>query len=376
MISNNNKGRKAKAAVLVEPKRFQIKEFTIPCLTTRDLLIKVDLCGICGSDVHMWEGTLGISKPLIMGHEFIGEIADATDEALLLRDLEIGNIVAVEIMIPCHRCFWCRQGKYHLCQEDDPSIDINHGREYGCNIPTSRPPTPLWGGYAQYVYVPEDAIVHRFQEKIDPKIGVFTEPLATAIHAVEVSGLKSGDSCVVVGPGTMGLCTVVAAKSSGADPIILIGTSKDQERLETGKNLGASHTIRISKVGNVVAEVKKLTKNRGTDVAIETAGSSPAQLTALRVVRRGGVCVTMGINGKKKLTIVPDNDLVFREVSLRGCKLSPHSYGPAVKLIESGKFPLEQLITSTFSLSEIDEAFRVVRERRNNVIKVALDPWR
>jgi len=372
---DHDKSRKVKAAVLVKPKKFQIEEFDIPHLGSRDLLIKVDLCGICGSDVHMWEGTLATPKPLIMGHEFIGEVADGGEEALSLRDLKIGDMVSVEIMIPCHRCFWCQQGKYHLCQEDDVSIDINHGRQYGCNIPITRPPTPLWGGYAQYVYVPKDAIVHRFQKRIDPRIGIFTEPLATAIHAVEVSGLKSGNSCVVVGPGTMGLCTVIAAKSSGADPIILIGTSEDRERLKIGKNLGANYIINILEVEDVVAEVKKLTKNRGVDVAIETAGSSAAQLTALRVVRRGGVCVTMGINGQKKLTIVPDNDLVFREVSLRGCKLSPHSYSPAIKIIESKQFPLDRLTTLIFPLSEIDEAFHAVRERRNNVVKVALDPW-
>jgi alcohol dehydrogenase len=365
---------KAKAAVLMEPGRFEIQEFALPELGPRDLLMRIKLCGICGSDVHMWHGRSLIHVPWIVGHEFIGEVAAAGSEALASRNLEMGDQIAVEILIPCLHCRWCKEGKYEICAMDDVSQGTDRGRQFGCNIPLTRPPTPLWGGYSQYLYVPADAYVHRFNTRVPWQAGVTVEPIATAQHAVNLARLKAGDACLVVGPGTIGLSVVVAAKQSGAAPVILVGAPGDEGRLEVGRQLGADHVLDLATVADPQAEIKKLLHGRGADVSLECSGSRGGRLLAIRGVRKGGTCVLIGMSSDD-LTIVPDDDIIFREVSVVGSLMSGHGYEPAVKLIESGRFPVAAMVTHEFPLERIDEAFDMVVNRRDNSIKVALNPW-
>jgi alcohol dehydrogenase len=365
---------KAKAAVLIEPGRFEIQEFSLPELGPRDLLMRIKLCGICGSDVHMWHGRSLIHVPWIVGHEFIGEVAAAGPEALALRNVEIGDQIAVEILIPCLRCRWCKEGKYEICVMDDMSLGPDHGRQFGCNIPLTRPPTPLWGGYSQYLYIPEDAYVHKFHRRVSWRAGVTVEPIATGQHAVDLSRLKGGDSCVVVGPGAIGLSVVVAAKHSGAEPVILVGAPGDEHRLEVGRQLGADCVLHLAGVSDPQAEIKKLLHGYGADVTVECSGSRGGRLLAIRALRKGGTCVMIGMSSDD-LTFVPDDDIISREVTVVGSLMSGHGYEPAVKIIESDRFPVEAMVTHEFPLEKIDEAFDMVINRRDDSIKVALDPW-
>lgn len=365
---------KAKAAVLMEPGRFEIQEFLLPELGRRDLLMRVNLCGVCGSDIHMWRGRSLIHEPWIVGHEFIGEVAAAGSEALAFRNVAIGDQIAVEILIPCHRCRWCKEGKYQICVMDDVSLGPDHGRQFGCNIPLTRPPTPLWGGYSQYLYVPEEACVHKFHKRVSWQAGVTVEPIATAQHAIDLSRLRGGDSCAVVGPGTIGLSVVAAAKYSGADPVILIGAPGDAHRLEVGRKLGADYTLDLTDVADPQAEIKKLTHGYGADVTVECSGSVGGRLLAIRALRKGGTCVLIGMSADE-LTIVPDDDIIFREVTVVGSLMSGHGYEPAVKIIESGRFPVESIVTHELPLEKIDEAFDLLINRYDEPIKVVLNPW-
>jgi len=367
---------KVKAALFVKPGKFIIQEFEKPSLGPYDILMKIRLCGICGSDIHFWNGVQGLSTPYIMGHEFIGEVTEVGTKAIQQRRINIDDQITVEILIPCHQCRWCKQGRYNICQKDDASFTGGYGRQYGCNIPASRLPTPLWGGFAQYLYVPQEAFVHKYEKKMEWKTGVLTEPLATALHAVNVAKLGTGESCVILGPGTIGLCAVVAAKNAGAYPIILIGAGeKDENRLVVGQELGADYTINSSQVENLIDKVREVVDDFGADMSIEASGSPEAQLLAMKMVKRGGRCVFVGINGRKALTLIPDTDLVFREVNLSGCILSAQGYEGAVKILESSQFPLSKVVTHEFPLERINQAFHFVNSRLDNVIKVVINPW-
>lgn len=365
---------KAKASVLMAPGRFEIQEFDLPDLGPRDLLMRIELCGICGSDVHMWHGRSLIHVPWIVGHEFIGEVAAAGSEALEWRNLEMGDQIAVEILIPCLHCRWCKEGKYEICAMDDVSEGSDGGRQFGCNIPLTRPPTPLWGGYSQYLYVPADAYVHKFHKRVPWRAAVTVEPIATAQHAIDLSRLKGGNSCLVVGPGTIGLSVVVAAKHAGAEPVILVGAPGDEYRLEVGRRLGADHVIELAQVADPQAEIKRLLDGYGTDVSVECSGSRGGRLLAIRGLRKGGTCVLIGMSSDD-LTLVPDDDIIFREVSVVGSLMSGHGYEPAVRIIESGRFPVESIVTHEFPLEKVDEAFDMVVSRRDDSIKVVLNPW-
>lgn len=367
-----------KAAVYQKGKGFQAKEFVKPQLGQNDILMKIKLCGICGTDVHFWKGLQGISEPYVMGHEFIGEVTEGGSKKILdERGLKIGDQIAVEIIIPCHHCSWCKKGKYNLCLKDDLKFGNGYGRQYGCNIPLTRPPTPLWGGFSQVLYVPKQALVHKYEKRTLEKRAIFTEPLATALHATKLSRLKRGSSCAIIGPGPIGICCVVSAKLLGAHPIILIGKDEkyDGQRLEIGRDRGADYTIYSSHRKSAREEVRELTKGEGVDVCLEASGSWEAQLTALEMVRKGGGCVFIGVNGYRKLPLVPDK-LIFKEMSLSGTFLSPGTYKEAVKIIEGGRFPLENMVTHEFSLDKINDAFRLIEEKKQEVIKVVINPWK
>jgi len=366
-------GEKVTAAVLTAPRRIEIQGFEKPRLGPRDLLMKVRYCGVCGSDIHLWEGHWNPPYPLILGHEFIGEVADAGGEALAWRGLEMGDPVAVEMIIPCHRCDWCRRGYYNLCVTDDRSIFPGNGAQYGCNIPVTRPPTALWGGYSQFLYVPENAIVHRLRGNVDWKETALVEPLAVSARAVKRGGVRSQESVVVVGPGTIGLMAVVAAKAAGADPVILMGTR--DSRLELGEALGADGSVNVTEAREPVEEVKRLLGGSGADIVFETAGTPSAQAQSLKMARRGGRVVLVGLTGGRGLTIEPDSELLSSELDVRTSYLSAHAYQDAIKIIRSGRFDLDKVVTHIHPLREVDEAFRRFVSREGDAVKVLLDPW-
>lgn len=364
---------KVTAAVLTAARKIEIREFEKPELGSKDFLVRVKYCGICGSDVHMWQGHWNPPYPMILGHEFIGEVADAGNEALEWRKLNEGDQIAVEMIIPCHKCEWCQRGYYNLCLSDDRSISPENGVEYGCNIPITRPPTALWGGNSQYLYVPENAIVHRFENRVDWKEAVLTEPLAVSVRAAMRGNIQAGNSVVVVGPGPIGLLAVVAAKAAGAQRLILTGTR--DSRLKVGEALGADYTVNITKVQDPVEEVKQLTNGFGADIVLETAGKPSAQEQSLRMARKSGTVVIVGLTGGENLTIDPDAALMGKELDVKASFLSAHAYQEAIKIIQSGRFELKKLITHVYPLRGIEKAFQTVTKRERGAIKVLLDPW-
>ncbi|GAB4112310.1 MAG: zinc-dependent alcohol dehydrogenase family protein [Candidatus Caldatribacteriota bacterium] len=372
MLDNN-----IKAAVLEQPKKFKIDIYKKPNIGDNDILLKIVLCGICGSDVHFWKGTLGLKEPIILGHEFIGEIAEIGNKASEGRNLKVGDMVAVEIIMPCYQCEWCKNGIYRLCAKDDTASTNTYGRQFGCNIPIKVPPTPLWGGFAQYLFIPGEAITHKFEKKVEPKEAVLTEPFATAIHAIERAEPKVGESCVIFGPGTIGLCLTVAAKLKGLFPIILIGADKnDESRLKLGKELGADYVINLSNIKKEpILLIRELVNSLGVDISIDASGSSIAQILALRALKRGGRNVMVGISNNRSISIIPDSDIVFKEITIYGSILNK-GYSKAIKLIENNKISLKKIVTHEFSLDDIEEAFIRADSKEENMIKVVINPWK
>jgi len=248
-----------------------------------------------------------------------------------------------------------------------------NGAQYGCNVPITRPPTALWGGYAQYLYVPENAIVHRFEKRVDWREAALVEPLAVSQRAINRGNIHDHQSVVIVGPGTIGLLAVVAAKAAGSEEIILTGTR--DFRLEMGMDLGASSTVNIGEVKDPVEEVKRLAGDAGADVVIETAGTVSAQEQSLKMVKRGGTVVLVGLTGGRSLSLFPDSDLLVRELNVMTSFLSAHAYQEAIKIMESERFKLGEIVTHIHPLNEVEEAVHRVIKKEKPVIKLLLDPW-
>nr|WP_285890038.1 alcohol dehydrogenase catalytic domain-containing protein [Halalkalibacter oceani] len=357
--------KRVKAAVITEKEKIGLQTFPLPELHEEDLLIKVEMCGVCGSDLHIFKGDWGEPYPLIPGHEFIGIVEAAGSKALGKHQVEIGDRVAVEMILPCGTCQPCRAGLYNLCVYDG-----KEGRQYGCNISSERQPH-LYGGWAEYLYVPAHALVHQIPSHVPLKRAVLTEPLAVSVRAVNLTPPRLGDSVVVVGAGPIGLLTVVAAKAAGASPVMLVGSR--EERLALGREFGADEVLDY-RDGNVFETLQKCLGGQGADIVFETAGTALAQRQSLEYAKPGGVVNYLGLTGNQPVQIETDKQMTFKELTIRSSFLSAWAYQGAIQIIAGGMYPIEKMITHQFSLEDVEEALACSANRKGKAIKVVLVP--
>lgn len=350
--------------------RVELAEARIPELRPDDLLLRVARVGICATDLHLLAGHIGDPFPLVPGHEFVGEVAALGTAAAQARGLAAGDHVAVEMLLACHRCARCREGRYNLCEEDNPFRGLPQGRQYGVNIPRTVAPG-LWGGYAEYLYVPGEATVHRIPESVPWDVAALTEPLAVAFRAVKRGRVTPGDTVVVIGPGPVGILTAAAARSAGAARVVMVGTRAS--RLELATRFGADATVnsREQDAASAVAEIL----GGPADVVIEMAGVAAAQEQAVHLARRGGRVVLAGACGAGvPVTFHEDEDLLLKEVDILPSFLSAGGFEPSIALLARGDFPFAELVKHRFGLAEVERAFEVIRAREGGVIKAVLDP--
>lgn len=356
-------GERVRAVVAVEAGRIELQEFPLPKIGPEDMLVRVKMCGVCGSDQHLLYANWGTAFPVILGHEFVGTVAEVGPKARQQHGVDVGDRVAVEMLIPCHSCYWCQRGLYNLCARDK-----KEGWQLGCTIPSTRPPY-LWGGWAEYLYVPIEALVHKIPDALPWEAAVLVEPLAVTTRAVNLTPMLTGDTVAVVGPGVIGLLTAVAAKTAGAGTVVLIGTRDN--RLELGRALGADALVNTTRRDPRQA-VLALTDGRGADVVFETAGTSSAQQLALGLARPGATVTIVGLTGSKPTLVDFDNGVTFPELKVQASYLSAWGYQGAIATISARRFPVERLLTHVFRLEQAAEAVKFSAERRDNCLKVAI----
>ncbi|MFM1655603.1 zinc-binding dehydrogenase [Brevibacillus sp. B_LB10_24] len=354
-----------KSAVISAKEQLEIRSFPLPGLGRGEMLIKVEMCGICGSDLHIFRGDWGEPYPLIPGHEFIGRVAQMGEGAAERHQVRIGDRVAVEMILPCWECEYCKAGRYNLCLQDR-----SEGRQYGCNISMTRAPS-LYGGWSEYLFVPPNAIVHRIPEHVPLRRAVLVEPLAVAVRAVHLTPPRLGDCVAVIGAGPIGLLTAVAAKAAGAGCVILVGTR--EERLALGKELAADFAVDFRQE-NAREKVRAYSGGRGADIVFETAGTVSGQIDSLHYARTAGVVNYVGLTGNKTVPIHTDAEMTFKEVKLQTSFLSAGAYQAAIRIISGGRYPIEKLITHEFSLDQAYRGLQCAANRDEKAIKVILVP--
>ncbi|QAY58884.1 alcohol dehydrogenase [Microbacterium protaetiae] len=361
---------------VVFPTRENIAVQTVPVPRPGpdDVLVRVALVGICATDLHLLAGHIGDPFPLVPGHEFVGEVAAIGERAAETRRLRTGDHVAVEMLLPCRSCARCREGRYNLCESDDMATGLSRGRQYGVNIPQTVAPG-LWGGYAEYLHAPAEAVIHRLPPELPFERAVLVEPLAVAHRAIARGGVGPGDGVVVIGPGPVGILTAAAARAAGAGRVVVVGTRT--ERLDLARRFGADAVVNARETADVTASVIDALGGERPDVVIEIAGVAAAQQDAVRLVRRGGRVVLAGACGADApVTFRADEELLTREPDILPSFLSAGGFEPAIALLARGEFPFEDLVTHRFGLAETTAAFDTVRERRDGVLKAVLDPWK
>ena len=346
--------RTTRAVVQTAPRQLELRELPIPEIDDDSALLRVEACGICGSDVEQYAGVIPVRLPVIPGHEPLGTIERIGDRAAKRWRVGVGDRVAVEAPIPCGHCPACRAGTYQVCRGRGGMFA--HGY-----VPLAHPPG-LWGAYADYMYLDPFSIVHKIRADIPPGIAVMFNALGAGFRwAVDIPGTGPGDAVLVLGPGQRGLASVIAARAAGADTIIVTGLTRDAPKLALAKVLGADHTIDCERE-DTRARVHELTGGRGADVVVEVSANAPEPIAeALHYVATGGRIVLAGVKGFKPVPDFISDLVVVKEITIKGAfGVTWPAYESAIRLIESGRVPLQQMHTHEFPLEHAELALQTL----------------
>lgn len=320
-----------KALLLTAPSRLEFTDFPDPAPADDEVLLRVRACGICGSDIHGWDGSTGRRRPpLIMGHEASGEILAVGPKVDRWRQ---GDRVTFDSTISCGQCHYCRSGQVNLCE---------NRRVVGVAPVEYR----QHGAFAEKLVVPA-RILYALPDKLTFPQAAMIEPVSIAVHAVQRVKLAPTDTAVVVGAGMIGLFVIQVLRWAGAKQIVAVDLADN--RLALARELGATHTLR-SDACDVPAEVAKLTGGQGADVAFEVVGVSPTLNLALATLRRGGSAVLVGNLAPK--TEFPLQAVVTKEITLFGSCSSAGEYPLCLDLIAQGHVRVEPMISAVAPLSD------------------------
>lgn len=338
-----------KAAVLVEPGRFEVRAVPVPEIGPGDALIRIACCGICGTDVHIFNGHYAADRlPLVPGHEFSGTIV-AMGSAV--RHLAIGQKAVADINIGCGHCYYCRRNEILNCSE---AAQIGITRD---------------GGFAEYVAVPAERVIVA-PDNADFATLSLVEPVACVVRAARKSGLTFAQSVVVIGAGPIGNLHIQMARLAGAAPIIAVEPS--EARAELARKAGAD--VVVTDPADARDAVLEWTDGRGADMAIESVGHASLYAQALDLVRPGGHLAAFGLTGPDDRLPLPLLDTVLRENSIKGSVAGMGSdMHEALTLLLHGRFQLEPFLGAEFPIEAIQSAFEGL-SARPEILKTRITP--
>lgn len=342
--------RRSLAIVQTGPRRLEPRELPLPEIGDEDALLRIEACGICGSDVEQYHGVLPLPYPVIPGHEPLGIIEKIGDRAATRWGVDVGDRVAVETMLPCRFCQECLTGRYHLCRK----------RRIYSYVPLDQPPG-LWGAYAEYMYLAPGSVVHPMSRDLPPEIAVLFNPLGAGFRwAVEIPNTRPGQSVVILGPGQRGLASVIACRQVGAGTIVVTGLEADAPKLALAREFGADVTIDVENE-NARERILEATDG-GADVVVDVSSYATEPVAAaLDYVKPGGTVVLAGVKGYEPIPGFISDKIVLKEIAIRGAiGVTTTGYSEAIRLIESGRVPLAKMHTHDFGLREAEEAIQTL----------------
>ncbi len=326
-------------------------DIEIPDIDDESAILKLEACGICGSDYEQFEDVLRTPMPVIPGHEPLGTIAKIGDKAAQRWGIDVGDRVAVETMLSCRHCDPCLGGTYHLCDN----------RKIYSYVPLTEWPG-LWGGYAQYMFLHKNSVLHRVDPQLPASLAVMFNPLGAGFRwAVEMPQTQPGDTVVILGPGQRGLASVVACREVGAGTIIVTGLAADADKFHVARSFGADYCINVDNE-DPVRRVKEITGGKGADVVVDvSAYATKPVMDAMRMVRTGGKVVLAGVKGFQPVEGFISDYVVTKEIQVMGAMgVTSRGYQAAIRLIESGKVDLMQMHTHDFALQDAALAIRTL----------------
>jgi erythritol/L-threitol dehydrogenase len=351
------------AVVCHGPENYELEEVAVPRPGKGEALVRVEAVGICASDLKCYHGAAKFwgdeNRPawaeteVIPGHEFVGEVVALDEEAAERWGIAVGDRVVSEQIVPCWECRYCLRGQYWMCAPHDM---------YGFK---RRNP----GGMASYMVFPVQALVHKISKELPPAHAAFTEPLSCALHAVERANIQFEDVVVVAGCGPIGLGMIAGAVSKS--PAAVVALDMSPTKLALAEKCGATHVVNIADQ-DPVQYVKDLTGGYGADVYLEGTGHPSAVGQGLNLLRKLGRYVEYSVFGSDVTvdwSIISDD----KELDVLGAHLGPHCWPAAIRMIESGTLPMDEICSHQLPLEHFQEGLDMVAEGTKS-IKVTLIP--
>ena len=342
-----------RALLLEKYNELKLKDVPIPEFGHEDVLIRVKACGICGSDVHGYDGSTGRRiPPLIMGHEAAGIVHSAGRD---VKSFKPGDRVTFDSTISCGMCRFCAAGAVNLCEKRQV-LGVSCG-EYRRN-----------GAFAEYVSVPA-RIVYALPDEFSFAHAALIEAVSVAIHAAKITQIRPGSTAVVIGAGMIGLLSVQAFRHYGCDRVFAVDV--DETRLKMARDLGAADTFSGS-TSEIVSRVLDVTDGRGAEIAVEAVGAQEPINTAIECVCSGGTVTLIG-NVSPRVEI-PLQRVVSRQLRLLGSCASAGEYPECIALMQKGAIRVERLISAVAPLSDAPQWFERLHAREPGLMKVVLEP--
>ena len=339
-----------KAAVFLGNQTVKIQDIPQPIPKSNEVLLKVNMCGICGTDAHIFSGELQVAKPpVVLGHEVSGEIV-AVGETV--NEFKVGEMVSIDPVVTCGQCEYCHTGRPNLC---DQQTVIGYVRN---------------GGFAQYMTAPVSH-VYRLKGKIDSKTGILVETLACVLNGVDRLQFRPGSSALILGAGTVGLLWNQMLKNSAAS--LLLQTELIAYRRDKAKTLGANYVFDGAdpELGSKLFSVCP----NGVDYIVDATGNPMAIEQALPWVRKNGTFMIFGVCPENSQIQVSPFELYQKEIKIIASKMPPGTLHRSGALLTSGIIDVEEIVTTVLSLDAIAQGFEMFTKGKDRAVKIAIDPW-
>lgn len=350
MATQNNKAR---ALVLDAPREMAVREIDVPTVGDDDAILRVEACGLCGTDHEVWSGAIPKKTPLIPGHEAVGIIEAIGPAAAAKWGLTVGDRVGVAPRQACGSCATCASGDTRGCER-------HRGDTYG-SIPLATAPS-LWGGYAEVQYLSPDSQLFKIPKDLDPDVATMYNAVANGIRwGVVVPGTKAGDVVAVLGPGVRGLSALAAAKEVGARFVMVTGHGeRDAERLEMARKFGADLVVDVA----VDDPVEALRESAGAlaDVVVDVTAMAPAAFVqALDLAADEATICVAGIHGEGPIPDFHPDIIVLKQLRILGTRGTDSAeFAAAIELLSSGKYPFADIPRRTADLENLPHLLRIL----------------
>ncbi|MDH4145263.1 MAG: medium chain dehydrogenase/reductase family protein [Acidimicrobiia bacterium] len=343
----------AEALVLTEPRRLERRSYPLPELTDDDGILRIEACGLCGTDHEQWSGHIGAGYPFIPGHEIVGTIEAIGSKAAARWGVAVGDRVAVEVFLSCRECDACRSGAYRRCER--------HGVRHFYGYIDAREEPSLWGGYATHLYLHPDAMLLAVPPGLEPAVATAFNPIGAGIRwGVTVPDLQPGETVAVLGPGIRGLAVAAAAKAAGASFVMMTGLGpRDVPRLQMASRFGVDLAVDVAEADPLRS--LRHTGLKGVDVVVDVTAKAPAAFAqAVRLAGTGGRIVVAGTRGAGPQSPGFDPDhVVYKELTIHGALgVDYQAYVAALELLGSGRFPFADLPREVVGLDDLDPLLR------------------